>query len=474
MKSFDFSKDGTFSIESFGVIKPKELVYLRLPSLADVLNKDCESIKSLTAQTSRVMISIPSGDASNESFFDKITALGVNGVSLRFSYDSKKWLSQVGFGSNHSGDRDVIEQYQQHLRLKPRHVELVAELEMEDDSRLLGPTIAGLHSSGCPWVLINVPEVPNTLLVRKLAEMFEYLKIRNLTRLNVYFPFWLSSNEEWNVKTQNTFSGLSEVHIDLSNKCTHSCVFCGLYAPESVNEIKARHDGKLPKQVIDHMSKEIKYERCLEFIETLPWTVRQIQFGGLGDPLMHKHAVDLIRAARERGFYVEMLSNMDYLSHEDIRVLHDLGGANFHDLHFIANVSGGDVDTYIATRPKQTVKSFDNVKQTLMTLSKLRTVNEGVGVNFTIMCVVNKHNCSALEKVASYAHTVGARKVWFKPMEVHGDYHKRILPEHDQLISMAKSLEAAIEICDSRGIIVFEREFCVSIIKQYKELADVK
>ncbi|MCE3011446.1 MAG: hypothetical protein LW878_00105, partial [Proteobacteria bacterium] len=302
MKAYNYQSHGHLSLESIGVIKSKELVYLRYEAISGLFLKDKEKIASIGAKTSQLFVSLPAEEASGPTFFDDLIAIGVSGVALRFKYDSKKWLNQVGFGVNHSGDRDVVESFQNLMRIKPRQIELVAELEVEDDTRVLGSTIASLHSYGCSWVVVNVPVVPTEPIVRKMAEIFEYLKIRGLLRLNVYFPFWLPSIEEWNVKTQNTLSGLSEIHIDLSNRCTHSCVFCGLYAPESVNELKGHHGGKLPKEIIDHMSKEINFEKCNDFIQTLPWTVRQIQFGGLGDPLMHKHAVDLIRAARDRGF----------------------------------------------------------------------------------------------------------------------------------------------------------------------------
>lgn len=474
MKAHDFSVNNQFDPNSFKVIKAKELVYLRYSSIDAIFGRDVDLITQLAKQTSNLYVSLPESEFADPASLDRLVELGVKGVSLQLKYVSKKWLTQVGFGNYHTGDRDVVERYLELLRRKPRTLELVAEFELDEDSRLLGPTIATLHYSGCPWVVVNTPETPNQKDVRVMAEMFEYLKIRNIPRLNVYFPFWHETQEEWNIKTQNIFSGLREVHIDLSNKCTHSCVFCGLYAPENLNHIKETNEGKIPKPILDHMSKEINYEKSLEFIETLPWTVRQIQFGGLGDPLMHKNAVDLVRAARERGFYVEMLSNMDYLSDEDIQTLHELGGAQFWDLHFIANVSGGDVETYIATRPKQTAKNFENVKRTLSKLSQLRQQNNNIGVNFTIMCVVNKNNCTSLLNVAKYAHEVGAKNIWLKPMEVHGEYHKRILPEPTQLIAMANSLKTALAFCDNFGIYVFERHFCEQIINQYKELADVK
>src|SRR5690606_31758880 len=132
----------------------------------------------------------------------------------------------------------------------------------------------------------------------QFRDVFEYVKIRGCNYLNIYFPFWKEESREWNIKTQNTFSGLEYVHLDISNRCTHSCTFCGLYGPDAIEDAKRRSGGKLTKEITDLMKMEINSEKCFKIIESLPWSMRLIQFGGYGDPLMHENAVNFMKAAR--------------------------------------------------------------------------------------------------------------------------------------------------------------------------------
>jgi hypothetical protein len=88
------------------------------------------------------------------------------------------------------------------------------------------------------------------------------------------------------------------------------------------------------------------------------------------------------------------------------------------------------------------------------------------------MCVVNNKNCTSLEGIAHFAIEVGAEQVWFKPMEVHGEYHKKIIPDKSQLNAMAKSLKNALDICDAHQLIVMERNTALSVIKEFEEMAN--
>lgn len=71
-------------------------------------------------------------------------------------------------------------------------------------------------------------------------------------------------------------------------------------------------------------------------------------------------------------------------------------------------MSGGDLETYLITRPRQSKDSFENVVKNLRLLSKLRVENKGAGVYFALMCVVTKQNCDNLLEVAKLAQDVGA------------------------------------------------------------------
>lgn len=465
MQSLDLCSD-EFSPQKIDGLLPEELFYIRIRSFTDLSPSTCDLIKKATAKTSEVYVSIPFEDFRNDEKRILLLDLGVRGFSLRATHAIEKWLKHQGPGQINSGDQDLIEAYRLAKMLLPEDKQLVIEFQLKDDFRILAPTIAGLYKLEIPWVVLNIEGAPDPERCHKLRDVFNYLKIRSCHRLNVYFPFWSRFSPEWTIKTLNTFSGLETVHIDISNRCTQSCVFCGLYGPDAIEEAKRRAGGQLAKEVSDLMKKEIRPDKCLEIIQSLPWSVRFIQFGGYGDPLMHENAVDFIAAARKRGFKVEMLSNMEYLDDSDIHRLHALGGKDVHALHFTANISGGTAETYIKTRPRQTEKTFQKVVHNLSLLSKLRKENNDNGVFFTVMCVVNKDNCHSLLEIAQLAHKIGASRIWFKAMEVHGEVHWKYLPEKESLASMARSMKAAIEYSESHGIEVFFKSYCEEIIKQ--------
>lgn len=448
-------------------LKPRELFYLRLPSWNNLSQEVTSLIETAAARSSEVFISIPGEEYQENERRDYFLSLGIKGFSLRLAHNPSKWLKHDGIGHYHSGDRDLIQLYRDHKKSLPDGKELIVEFQVGEDIRVLAPTIAGIHTEGAKWVVLNVTGVPLNHRVSQMRNVLEYLKIRSCNYLNVYFPFWNPYFREWDTKTQNTFSGLQYVHIDISNRCTHSCVFCGLYSPDSIEEQKKRAGGSLPEPITSHMKKEIDSERCLGIIRSLPWSVDYIQFGGFGDPLMHEDAVKFIAAARERGFRVEMLSNMEYLNDEDIELLHRMGGPNQLDLHFIANISGGDPEIYIKTRPKQNEKAYNKIVNNLKKFSELRKKNNGDGVHFTIMCVVNTVNCQYLLEVAQLAHEVQASRIWFKPMELHSAQIAPYMPARTQMKSMVKSLEKAMAFANTHNIEVFQRDYCEALINEY-------
>lgn len=450
------------------LLKPKELFYLRLNSLVDVPDDINHLILKSTFLTSEVILSIPAEDFGNETLRQKYFDLGIKGFSLRFTHNVEKWLKHTGAGQFHAGDRDIIDLYRGYLNLLPSDKDLLAEFKVGSDTRVLAPTITGIYELGLKWLVLDVEGEPTLERCVQMRDIFEYLKIRSCTRLNAYFPFWKSNSSEWNIKTQNTFAGLEFVHIDISNRCTHSCVFCGLYGPEAIEDMKRRGGGELSAEIKKFMKLEIDSEKCLNIIQSLPLSVKNIQFGGVGDPLMHENAVNFIAAARNRGFSVEMLSNMEYLNDSDIEKLHKLGGKGRHNLHFIANISAGTSELYIKTRPKQTDKSYQKIIHNISSLSKLRIENGDNGAFFTLMCVVNKLNCHGLLDVAKLAKQLGAYRLWFKPMEIHGAVHEAHIPKAEQMQEYVSSLSDAIKFAEQNGIEVFQKDYCDEIIRRYK------
>lgn len=445
---------------------PNELCYIKLNSQT-LSPMFLESVEMSTNLSRAVYLSIPSIFLNEPGFRESILGLRLKGVVIEYECNPTKWVNQIGIGDFYSGDRDVIDHFQQMQRHLGESLELNVEIKLQEDFRVLGPTLVNLHKKGASFAVLNLEHEFDSHMRYQLSELFEYLKIRGLPRFNVYFPFWKSNTREINTKTFNTFSGLTDVHIDLSNRCTHSCLFCGLYSPEIHEDVKSKNGGKLPQDWIKVMAQEIDSDKCFSLISSLPWTVKLVQFGGAGDPLMHKNAVDFIVAARSRGFSVEALSNMEYLTEVEIQRLHEVGGENFHDLHFIVNLSGADPETYIKTRPKQTAKTFEKVKTNLKRISDLRLKSGGIGANYTLMCVVNKLNARALDRFIDLAVELDCEQVWFKPVEVHSDYHRAYLPDRKLTQEMAANLRLALRKADELSVKIQDRDVIESIIAQY-------
>lgn len=439
-----------------------------MSTLRDMPEKAFQLIKQATSLSSQVFLSIPNEEFIDTKLTSKFLEAGVRGFALRMTYNVEKWLKFEGIGQHNSGDRDIVDFYNYHKGLLPTGKEVVVEFQVTEDVRVLGPTITGLYQSGMKWVVLNVEGEPDEKRASKLKDVLEYVKIRGCSRLNIYFPFWNRYFREWDIKTQNTFSGIEFVHIDVSNRCTHSCVFCGLYGSDAQEDIKKRSGGIIPKPMTDYMKKEIEKDKCLSIIDSLPWSITSIQFGGFGDPLMHDNAVDFISAARRRGFRVEVLSNMEYLNDEQIQDLHSLGGYNFHDLHFIVNLSGATTETYIKTRPKQTEKNFEKVRHNIGLFSQLRKTNNNNGANFTIMCVVTTLNCHELFEIAQLGHSLGARRLWFKPMEIHLAAHSQYVPGESHMPVMVESLTKALDFAKANGMEIAQESYCDEILRRWK------
>lgn len=444
MKSIDLisCRDNIYSYSQVHYLNPEELFYVRVKSLRSLPYSQFHLIKIAAAKSSQVVLSIPHQELSDTGLIQSFLNLGVKGFSARVS---------------------------PHETERPRHPHLLTfEFQiLSHDITNLAQDIVNHYKNGLQWIVLNVPGQPDEKRTKIFHDFFEILRMKNCTRLNVYFPFWNNFAAEWNIRTQNTFSGIEVVHIDLSNRCTHSCVFCGLYGPDATEYLKERSGGYIPETISNHLKQEMDSAKCFSIIENLPWTVKMIQFGGVGDPLMHENATDFILKARKKGIHVEVLSNLEYLNDEQIQKIHALGGPLYYDMQFIVNISAGTAETYVKTRPRQTEQNFRKVVHNMSLFSELRKKNSNSGVNMTMMCVVTKLNCHELYEYALLAHQVGARSIWFKPLEIHMPFHKNYIPSPEHMLSYVASMKKALRFSDENGIEVVQRNSCEEIIRQY-------
>ena len=444
----------------------EELCYFRLLSFVAPTDEQLNFIRIASAKTNNFWLSIPESDLSSVETIASLRECGIKRLSIRLDkLENIKKRKYSGIGNNLSGDLSTVFRWKHYLAELP--FDLAPEISIDDENIDLAPTAAQLLQTTSPWIIFNVQGNPTKRQEIFIGSAFEYLKIRGLKSKFIFFPFSLPNRLEWNLKTLNSFCGPTEVHLDISNRCTHSCVFCGLYGPDALEEQKKSFGGVVSPEVRAVKSMIIDSAKCLEIIASLPPTTELIQFGGVGDPLTHPNAIDFIAAARKRGFHVGVLSNLEYIDETSIIRLNEYGGIRDYDLKFFVNISGATEETYRKTRPKQSAAVFKNVISNIKSFSLLRDEYEGRGANFTLQIVVNALNFHEVHLYPDLAFESGAKTIYWKPMEVHVDWHRKYVIPESRMREYAQLLAKGLARSDQLGIVVFMREIAEGIVKKY-------
>ncbi len=446
-------------------LQPREMCFLRHSFTSEAATS---VLHFALKQSSAVFITVTEGELTEyQDAINELAVRGLAGICVMSKTSPEKYANRFIESHVDSGDLRIIELHSKAKALFGEKLEIVFEFSVEKDMRILGATIDRLHKAGVPWIHFRLTAEPTVDEIKKMRDLFEFLRMRECFYLNVYFDLSSEFRHSWQIKTMNTFSGLTDVHIDLSNKCTHSCVFCGLYSPVARQLSAEKAGGKLDKYMTDLMRMEASAEKTLGILQSLPCDVQSLQFGGIGDPLMHPQAVDFMVLARERGFKVEVLSNMEYLEPADIEKLTKLGGKTGTEIRFIANISGGTYEQYKLTRPLQTEKAYEKVSRNVRLQKKKKKENNGVGAHVTLMYVINKLNIDGIAGIADLAIDLEVDDIWFKPMELHGDYTWKVMPDpKSDAAKVATNLRTAVEVLDKRKIKIFDRESCEQIIRE--------
>lgn len=432
---------------------------------ANSVHQICQNLDVLKhgiLRSKKVVLTIPEsvmGELETNEILDALH--GIYAFSVKFALT--EGLNPKHAGRNLTGDALVVSRFQALVKKWSGRFRIIPEIELGEELTLLGPTLMELSQTNPPWCVLAVDQPPDETKIRNLQNCFEYLQIRNFPHIDIHFSFIHPDRMKWKLQSSCFLSGPEYVHIDLSNKCTHSCKFCALYAPDALEEQKQLSDGKFNPTFLKFISAQLPFEKAAEIIESLPDSVEVIQFGGAGDPMTHPNAIEVIALARERAFAVEVLSNMEYFKEGDLEQLTALGGISPGDLCFVANVSAATPETYVLTRPRQTEKTFHKVMDNLKKLTALRKRNGNSGAQFTLMCVLNQINFHEAPLFVKLASEIGARNVWLKPLEVHHHLHYGLLPPKEKQSIYRQTLGEALRLADELGMPIVDRQMMDSI-----------
>lgn len=454
-------------------LSPNELVILTLQHLSGKELAQIASSKSITDFYSRsrkcaLYVSAPALKEACQLgpglVRDAVTK-GLKRLHIKFTLDLPDY-SYRGYDYTDPEMTELVKGLAQ-LRSQFPELDFVPCFEVSADKiHRLGPLIAMCSEQRFSNIYLVPPKRRTEKAVLAYRALFEYLRYRGVTQTWISFDYSDTNWKIWNTQTFNSYAGPGIMHFDISNKCTHSCIFCGLYASEAIADIMSR-GAEQAHYTRELMKSTLDPQKGREVLQSLPDGVQAIQFGGIGDPMTHPNFMEFVRLTREQGIQCEILSNMDYFTEESIAELTVLGGTPTSSLHFVANISGASEEMYLKTRTRQSSKNYHNVIGTLEKLKQLREKNQGHGVHVTLMCVMTNVNYVEAPEFVQLAKRLGAWQVFLKPVEVHTSFQRKLLPNDKTKKDYALKLQAALNKADELELPIMDRASVESVIAIY-------
>ncbi|AOY77616.1 tungsten cofactor oxidoreductase radical SAM maturase [Clostridium formicaceticum] len=179
---------------------------------------------------------------------------------------------------------------------------------------------------------------------------------------------------------------IKRIYIEVTTKCNFDCITC----------IRSSWQDCLL-----HMEWET-FENILKNLKELP-DLASVHFGGFGEPMMHPRIFDMIKAVKELGLKVEMISNGSYLQEENIRQLIDLE----LDILF-TSLDSPEEEAYNEIRLGADFQSVSKNIKNLQTMKQERkTKKPELGIEFVAM----KKNYAQLPKLIRMAYDLRANQI---------------------------------------------------------------
>jgi tungsten cofactor oxidoreducase radical SAM maturase len=179
---------------------------------------------------------------------------------------------------------------------------------------------------------------------------------------------------------------VKRIYIEVTTKCNFACITC----------IRSSWQDKLL-----HMDWDT-FKNIIKSLKELP-NLESIHFGGFGEPMMHPRIFDMLRAVKDLGLRVEMITNGSYLTEKNIQELIDLK----LDILF-TSLDSPDEDGYNEIRQGADFQSVTRNVTKLQTMKQeQKTKYPELGIEFVAM----KNNFDTLPRLIRMARNLKASQI---------------------------------------------------------------
>lgn len=253
------------------------------------------------------------------------------------------------------------------------------------------------------------------------------------------------------------FVGPFQAALWLTNRCNVRCIHCFYHSPHVTkpNLFEVRRAKLLGEEPPDDT-----YIRNIQKVdadrdrthsvmdELITMGTRQILFTGVGEPFLHKDAVEFMARAKHAGLTCIVNTNGTLL---DRVMIDELIKMNFDELRI--TLMAGSRDMYVKTHPTVSGETFDRLKANLLYLAerKAELGTRKPAVNLPYIVVSANHD--GLFDFAEFANHVRADRLTFRAFDdCHDSGLAGIAPTPEQAASVAKQLIGIKAYLDSMRI----------------------
>ncbi len=273
-----------------------------------------------------------------------------------------------------------------------------------------------------------------------VSELKKEISFRNFLRLLC----WLSN--------RFSFIGPHTVLIDITNKCHLNCVMCMYHSP-----FKREHQENVMQNEIFPLD---TYVRIIDELKSLK--VNRVYISGQGDPLLHPNIEQIVSITRKAKIDIFINTSGAYLTNEKIEKLLSYG-LNGFDL----SVHAGDKLTYGLVHPECGEDLFEQLKENLFYLSRLREKTKQK-FRLVIVNVISRSNYDKISGMLEFAKLVKADKIIFKPMLAFKEIRETFSLRKDDIEDLRRRL-AVIKTDITNNIPEFIH-FLNLILKEKKQI----
>lgn len=200
-------------------------------------------------------------------------------------------------------------------------------------------------------------------------------------------------------KESNAFTGPEYVTIDITNRCNLNCIACWTFSPLLGDKKPAK----------EWFKQELAYEKIEELVNQLSELgTREIRITGGGEPFLHKNIFKIIDLIKNQGMKCDITTNLTLLNKDRITKLVETGIDNI-----TISVWAGDAETYIKTHPNQKKENFENLKENIIFLNKIKKKE----TETVIANVLSNINYESIDGMVSFGKETDSDEIYFTFMD---------------------------------------------------------